>query len=194
MCRIVRNAVAALLISVIAACSGADDFLETPIPDQTLLSITANGVGPIDGTTPFSKEGIEAKLPGYEARSIQSAVEDGTVWVFAAFSDGKQVIQLFKGKAGRVGAVHGVTQYLLGPAGERIGMSFNDIGPATGDCRMARNLWAGMVICPSRGAGNVALVFSIPEYEGASGKLPPAELLDKATLQRIIWKPIGGAA
>ena len=194
MGRIVRHVVLALTVSVLAACSAADDFLENSIPNQTLLTITAAGVGPINGATHYSKAAIEATLTGYEARSVQSATEDGTVRVLAAFSDGKQVIQLFRGTAGKVGEVHGVTQYLIGPAGERIGMTFNEIGPQASDCRAARSLWAGMVICPSRGAGNVGLVFAIPDYDGAGDKLPPTDKLDKAKLQRIIWKPAPGAA
>jgi len=177
---------------VLAACSGTDDFLESPTPNQTLLSITAAGVGPINASTPFSREAIASALSGYEVRSIQSAVEDRTVRALAAFSDGKQVVQVLKDAGGKVGAIHGVTQYLIGPAGERIGMTFEQVGPPAASCRVGRNLWRGMAICPSRGAANVELVFVIAKYEGPYDRLAPPEVLNQATLQRIIWKPATG--
>ena len=180
------------MLLTVVSCSGTDDFLESPTPNQTLLSITASGVGPINAKVPFSKEAIAAVLSGYEVRSIQSAVEDHTAWVFAAFSDGKQVVQVFRGTAGKVGEIHGVTQYLLGPAGERIGMTFEQVGPHLDTCRVGRSLWRGMAICPSRGAANVELVFAIAKYEGPYDRLAPAEILNQATLQRIIWKPAAG--
>lgn len=188
-----RNTILIGLFFLLIGCSGGgDDFLDSPVTNQTLLSITEAGAGPINQRTPFSTKAIEAALPGFTANRIRTAVELNTVWTIAAFSNGKQVIQVFRGGGGTVGEVHGVTQHLIGPAGERIGMTFKQIGPQSADCRVGTNLWRGMAICPSRGAANVALVFAVAKYEGPYDRLPPEDLLNDATLQRIVWKPAEG--
>ncbi|GGB50290.1 hypothetical protein GCM10011316_23010 [Roseibium aquae] len=176
------------------ACSPSSD-LETPASsfrtsNLTLIQIDDDHVGGINAETAYGPKSIEAALPGFTTEGIQSAVEDNTQWALAAFnSDGFQVLQIFKGPNGRIGAVHGVTHHLAGPNGERIGMTFSEIGTAAADCRVGRNLWRGMAICTSEGHPNIELVYAIPGYQGPFDRLPPAKELFDAELQRILWTP-----
>ncbi|MDN3719787.1 DUF1131 family protein [Roseibium salinum] len=87
--------------------------------------------------------------------------------------------------------VHGVTHHLQGPNGERIGMTFSEVGSARSDCRVGKNLWRGMAICKSEGHPNVELVYAIPGYKGPFDQLPAENDLFDAELQRILWTPKG---
>jgi len=177
-----------------AACSPSAD-LEPPentfrTSNVTLIQIDDDHVGGITADTPYGSKSVEAALPGFTTEGIQSAVENNTQWALAAFnSDGFQVLQVFKGSNGKVGAVHGVTHHMTGPNGERIGMTFSEIGTAAADCRVGQNLWRGMAICKSQGHPNIDLVYAIPEYQGPFDRLPPAKELFDAELQRILWTP-----
>lgn len=191
-----RFLVASALAVLSAACSPT---IETPAPETelrtssiTLLQITDERVGGITRETAYGPQAIEASLPGFTTEGIQSAVENNTEWALAAFNtDGFQVLQVFKGQDGKVRSVHGVTHHLQGPNGERIGMTLAEIGSASSDCRVGKNLWRGMAICPSEGYPNIELVYAIPGYTGPFDKLPPAEELFDAQLQRILWTPRG---
>ncbi|WP_018698589.1 DUF1131 family protein [Amorphus coralli] len=181
-----RIALIAALAFVLTGCvSGGGPTYST----ETYLTITESGAGPVNGSTRYSEAAIKEALPWAEVRGITAARENSTAWTLAAYRDGIMVIQLYKGSGGKIGEIHGVTQHLTGPNGERIGMSLAQAGVSRSSCRVGRNLWRGMAVCPARGADNVTLVFAIPGYRGPFDSLPSASDLKKAELQRIVWKP-----
>ncbi len=186
---------ACLFALIAAACSPTADLDGTSASlartsNVTLVQITEDAVGGITPETTYGTKSIASALPGFTTEGIQTAVEDNTEWAIAAFnSDGFQVLQVFKGKDGKVRTVHGVTHHLQGPNGERIGMTFSEIGTARADCRVGRNLWRGMAICKSRRHLNVELVYAIPGYEGPFDRLPASNDLFDSELQRILWTP-----
>jgi uncharacterized protein DUF1131 len=187
----------ALLAALVSACSPTADYNGSGTSGRlvqtsnvTLVQITEDNVGGINGETSYGTNAIEAALPGFTTEGIQTAVENNTEWALAAFNtDGFQVLQIFKGQNGKVRSVHGVTHHMQGPNGERIGMTFSDVGTARADCRAGKNLWRGMAICKSNGHPNVELVYAIPGYQGPFDQLPPSNDLFDAELQRILWTP-----
>ncbi|GAB4515824.1 MAG: hypothetical protein Tsb0019_14850 [Roseibium sp.] len=190
-------ALACLIAITAAGCSPTSDLDGTSgrlvrTSNETLVQITEERIGGITGETPYGSKAIEAALPGFTTEGIQTASENTTEWALAAFnSDGFQVLQVFKGSNGRVGTVHGVTHHLQGPNGERIGMTFSEVGSSRADCRVGKNLWRGMAICRSEGHPNVELVYAIPGYQGPFDRLPAENDLFDAELQRILWTPKG---
>ncbi|MEL7524915.1 MAG: DUF1131 family protein [Pseudomonadota bacterium] len=190
-----RTVFAILTALAASACSPAGDYDGTSgrlvqTSNVTLVQITEDQVGGITPETRYGSKAIESALPGFTTEGVQTAVENKTEWALAAFNtDGFQVLQVFKGSKGKVGSVHGVTHHLQGPNGERIGMTFSDIGTARSDCRAGKNLWRGMAICESTGHPNVELVYAIPGYQGPFDRLPPSKELFDAELQRILWTP-----
>jgi len=192
--RFVPGVLATLFGLLLAACSPSANF-DGPVrvartSNVTLVQISPDSVGGITAETRYGQKAIEAALPGFTTEGIQTAVEDRTEWALAAFnSDGFQVLQAFKGKDGKIRTVHGVTHHLQGPNGERIGMTFAEVGTRRGDCRIGRNLWRGMAICKAKGTKNVELVYAIPQFDGPFNKLPPNEQLRTALIQRILWTP-----
>jgi hypothetical protein len=182
------------IATLLTACSPSSDLggpvLVPRTSNVTLVEISKDGVGGITADTRYGAKAIEAALPGFTAEGIQTAVENNTEWATAAFnSDGFQVLQVFKGKDGKVRAVHGVTHHLQGPNGERIGMTLSETGISRSDCRAGKNLWRGMAICTARNTPNIELVFAIPQFQGPYDRLASESELRKANLQRIVWRP-----
>ncbi|MDJ0931771.1 DUF1131 domain-containing protein [Breoghania sp.] len=155
---------AAPLLTGCAVPSNIASFGDTsPEPETSdipaLLKITATYIGPLDASTRYSTKIIEAALPGFTTQPIQMATEDCTLWTTGVFHDGFQVLQVLKGKDGKIGVVHGVSPNIEGPNGERLGMRFDQEGTAVSQCRVGRNL----AICPARGAPNVDLVYAVTQ-------------------------------
>jgi len=161
------------------------------VSSETWLVITDDGAGSVRSGTPYLESHLTGVAEGAEIRSIQTAKETSTTWTHAAFINDIQAVQFFKGRGNTVSEIHGVGQNLAGPNGEKIGMTMRQAGVSRRDCRNGRALWQGMAICKARGTRHVALVFSIPGYEGPFDRLPPAEDLKRARLQRIVWRADG---
>jgi hypothetical protein len=181
-----RPAAAVLAGLFVAACQAG--VAVGTFTTETYVTIGDDGAGTIDSTTRYDATTLSAALPEAEIRRVRTAVEDRTVSTLAAFEDGVQVVQFYRGPDGTVDEIHGVTHRLRGPNGERIGMSMAEAGITRADCRAGRNLWRGMAVCPARNARNVTLVFAIPGYRGPFDALPSEEDLRRAELQRIIWR------
>ncbi|WP_202913304.1 DUF1131 family protein [Acuticoccus sediminis] len=149
--------------------------------------MTDDGIGTLRTGTPFREDAMSVVAPNAEIRSIQTANETRTEWTQAAFIGEVQAVQFFKGPNNTIGEIHGVSQHLIGPNGERIGMTMAQARVSRRDCRNGESLWRGMAVCKARGAPHIQLVFSIPQYDGPFDELPSSEDLQRAELQRIVW-------
>lgn len=179
-------------IAMLAGCGGSMgrlvDAAGAP-PPKAVLAVTDQGIGGLGRETAYGPKAIGAAMPGYDIETIQTAGENGTQWTYAAFLDGLQMVQIFKGSGGKIGVVHGVGDAMAGPNGERLGMTFSQSGLPRSACRVGKNLWRGMAICRAANTQSVSLVFAISGYTGPFDRLPAPDDLAGATLQRILWTP-----
>ncbi|MCW1843544.1 DUF1131 family protein [Prosthecomicrobium hirschii] len=195
-----RIGAAALAVAgplMLAACETQMDGLDKqPEITETFLRITADGAGPLTGATAYDAKTIEGLMPGYTTGSVLIGLETGTTnatVLFRKIYEGQiQVLHILSAPNGRIGQIHGVTHHVIGPAGERPGMTFREAGVDPASCRPGTNLWLGMAICTSRGAPNVVLTFSFKGEAATSVKLPARAVLDTGELQRIIWTAPAG--
>lgn len=197
---ITTKAAAVLLIVGLAGCAGSTgDGFRTPssapafqATGDTFLQISAQGAGPINGATPYSSKAILAQMPGYTTGNVTIGLEtttpDALVLFKEAYGGRIQVLHIL-GSGGRISQIHGVTHHVVGPAGERPGMSFRETRANPSTCRMGTDLWLGMAICRSSGAPNVTLTFSFQGEAAMATSLPSGEALANGILQRIIWTP-----
>ncbi|MEM1045231.1 MAG: DUF1131 family protein [Pseudomonadota bacterium] len=174
---------------VLTGCATSIEDSVESIPTRTFFTIMPDAVGALTPETAYSARAIQETLPGYTAETITSAVEARTVSAFGVFTEGIQVLQVHRGRNGKIGPIHGVTHHLSGPNGERIGSTFGALRIDRNDCRVGRNLWRGMALCSARGTENITLVFAIPQYQGPFDRLAPDDELRNAVLQRIVWQP-----
>lgn len=194
-------ALACVLPSLWACAPTADSFRSAPsntpafqATSDTFLQITARGAGPIDASTPYASKAITAQLPGYETGHVTIGLETSTPDALVLFKEaygGRIQVLHILGEGNRITQIHGVTHHVVGPAGERPGMTFRETGTDPSTCRIGRDLWLGMAICRSRGAPNVVLTFSFQGEAAMATQLPRREILDTGLLQRIIWTPPG---
>lgn len=187
MAATLTSVLAALALSACSAAGPVEPLTEAEVSSETWLVITDEGAGGVRTGTRYLESALAAVAEGAEIRPIQTAKEDTTTWTHAAFIDDIQAVQFFKGRGNTVAEIHGVGENLTGPNGERIGMTMRQARVSRRDCRNGRALWQGMAICRARGSRHVKLVFSIPGYEGPFDRLPSAEDLKRARLQRIVW-------
>lgn len=194
-------AASAMVAGLVAGCAGSPaESLRaggTSAPafqasGDTFMQITAAGAGPIGAATPFDSKAILAQLPGYTTGHVTIGLETTTPDALVLFKDAYggriQVLHLL-GSGGRIAQIHGVTHHVIGPAGERPGMSLREAGVNPSTCRIGTDLWLGMAICKSRAASNVTLTFSFQGEAAMSSTLPSGETLANGMLQRIIWTP-----
>jgi len=177
---------------LLASCSSPTGRLVGPSgapPPQAVLVISDAGISNLTPETRYGPSSIAKAMPGFEIETIQTAGETGTQWTYAAFLDGLQIAQIFKGKDGKIGVVHGVGDAVAGPNGERLGMTFAQSQLSRRSCRVGKQLWRGMAICDAKNSDKIKLVFAIAEFNGPFDKLAPSSELDRATLQRILWVP-----
>lgn len=189
-----RTVLGGIGLAALAACSTPMDMLDTlPGRAETYVNVTAEGAGPLTAATAYDSKAILAAMPGYTSGSVLIGLETETanaLVLFHQIQGGQvQVLQILPGPEGKIGQIHGVSQHVEGPAGERPGMSFADAKADIATCRMGTTLWIGMVICRSKGAPNVLLSFSLKSDTPPGTSLPPAAQLKDAELQRIIWMP-----
>ena len=194
LARHARRAWLSLVACALAA--GCSTGPSTPLGEaeassSTWLVITDAGAGAVGPDTRYEEGALSRVAARADIRPIQTANEDATVWTHAAFIEDVQAVQFFEGSGGRVGELHGVTQHLAGPNGERIGMTMAHARVRGRDCRVGKALWRGMAICKARGARSVELVFSVPQYDGPFDRLPGEDDLKRAELQRIVWRANG---
>ncbi|MEM0906687.1 MAG: DUF1131 family protein [Pseudomonadota bacterium] len=184
---------AALPLALMGCVAGppTETLTAARVSSDTWLIITDDGAGAVQLGTPYNEASLAGVAPGADIRSIQTAKEDRTIWTHAAFIEETQAVQFFKGGKNTVGEIHGVSQHLEGPNGERIGMTMAQAGIKRRNCRNGTKLWRGMAVCKARNAQHVELVFSIPQYEGPFDRLASASDLKRAELQRIVWRAQG---
>ncbi|TBW41026.1 DUF1131 family protein [Siculibacillus lacustris] len=200
-----RAATAFGLALALAACAPTGESFRPSAPRgpaapsfqataDTFLQITAAGAGPIGAAMPFDSKAILAQFPGYTTGHVTIGLETSTPDALVLFKDaygGRIQVLHILGQGNRITQIHGVTHHVVGPAGERPGMSFAEARTDPATCRIGTNLWLGMAICRSRGAPNVTLTYSFQGEAAMATSLPPREILDTGMLQRIIWTPPG---
>lgn len=195
---------AAVTLALAGCAPTSDGFRPAPAPSHgpsapafqatgdTFLQITAAGAGPIGAATPFESRAILAQMPDYTTGHVTIGLErtttDALVLFRQAYGGRIQVLHLL-GSGNRIAQIHGVTHHVIGPAGERPGMTLAEARTDPSTCRIGTDLWLGMAICRSRGASNVMLTYSFQGEAAMSTELPPRPVLDTGILQRIIWTP-----
>jgi hypothetical protein len=172
------------------------DLLDRDPPrSDTYIQISADGAGPITAATPYNESAIGALLSGYTTGTVLTGMETDTTNAIALFKSGSagqvQILQIVGGPDGKIHEIHGVSNHVMGPGGEKPGMTLAQTGVDPATCRAGASLWLGMAICRSAAAANVRLLFSLHGDAKASSPLPDRADLEKGELQRIIWMPKG---
>lgn len=152
------------------------------------LTLGADGIGRLDGSTPFDTAAVRAALPpGFtvELRSVET--EAGLVPVAWALRDGQLVLEIYPDEDGAtVGRVDAASEQVEGPTGLRVGQTFADADGADMDCDLGTEELSGRAVCRPASGGPVRYVFA-SRYTDPGGALPPPDSLANALLERLVW-------
>lgn len=165
---------------LLASCAGQQNLATggaiSTAPAASMYTLSPQSAGPITPATPYGATPLKRLFPGRRQQAVRIADDEHTFYALAVYEDGLQTIAVQpNGSNSAIAAVHGLGPGVAGPNGERIGMTFAEIGMKPDQCRAGRGLWAGMPICKARGAQNITFVFDPgPGNAGAAGQLPPA--------------------
>jgi hypothetical protein len=193
-----RNCILAAGISfVLAACagqggtglSGSGAISSAPVSEAFVLK--ASSAGPITPATRFSQSEIGKLYPGKRLQTTRIADDERTFHALSVYHNDLQTIAIEPtSDNARIKAVHGLGPDVSGPNGERIGMRFGALRVNPANCRVGQKLWRGMPICKAAGTSNVLLVFNPGQPDFADQvRMPPRNVLQQASLQRIVWLP-----
>ena len=175
------------LVAVAAALALAGCVTGGTAPAETLMAMSEAGVGPINGTTPYSDKAIAGALDGFDVRPVQATVNGEVKWILAGFHDGFQTLRFVPDASRRqVAEVQVISDLIRGPGGERVGMTFAESGGRRLDCKPGHDEWSGMAVC-SDAARRMRYVYAVEAYRGPDGVLPDAATLAEARLVRMVW-------
>ena len=196
---VVGKACLMLTAALLTACAGqggnqfsgsrSSAISTAPVAQEFVLA--GSSAGPITPSTRFSQEEIRRLYPGKRLQTTRIADDQRTFHALSVYADDLQTIAIEPtSDNARIKAVHGLGPGVSGPNGERIGMKFGELRVNPANCKVGQKLWRGMPICRAAGTSNVLLVFNPGEPDFADQvRMPPRDVLRKASLQRIVWLP-----
>jgi hypothetical protein len=160
------------------------------------LTIGVWGVGPIRQTTYFESPLIRELFPGAQVSDGTVRIApDQTSAVITVVEDGVQMLEIDDGTSNTQGAadptigqVRAVGGPVLGPHGERLGLTWRDAGFDLSECEIGSDRDANTVFCARPGEGAVTYQFAVPGWD--SEELPPTSAMRRgAYVKAIIWTP-----
>ncbi len=183
-----------LMLSLLIACGSRDKADETANPQKKQhnpIVLSADGVGPINASTPFNMHQITRAFQDYsvtEYRQFQSGNAEPVIRISEA---GKPLI-LINPDADQKGifSVFVMSNKIGNALGHDIGTPFNKIYTydTTEPCIAGTEEFTGKVLCIAPSAQNILYVFS-GKWDGPNNEVPPAAILASWVLDTIVWKP-----
>jgi hypothetical protein len=182
-----------LLVPVAFALSACNEQKSstTPVKYAPIATLSANGIGPINSTTPFNLHELTQVFQGYNvAQHINFA--DGNQYPVIEVSQGiKRLITINPDlKQDKVFSVMVQDNLIQNGLGHPIGTKFSDVyaKPDLENCAPGMEDMEGKVLCYAPQANNVLYLFT-GIWNGPNNSLPPLTVLKDWQLASIIWKP-----
>jgi Protein of unknown function (DUF1131) len=151
--------------------------------------VTSVGIGGITAQTPYTVEAVSAGVGGLPVKPIKLHFEGIPIPALEATRDGKRVLLAFRREGGiHVGRAVAYAPESVTATGAAIGMPMARIyaGLPHPGCRNGLDQEAGLVFCPAADLENIRYAFRC-NYPTRDDALPPAAVLARCPLERIIW-------
>ncbi|MEE2565928.1 hypothetical protein [Hyphobacterium marinum] len=163
---------------------------------STLWTVSEDAIGPFRGDTPFDASTIASLAPGYEIDTATRSSEglDYTVFLLRTANGSAPVAEV--AEAFPPGTIGEVTLHAAGLVDNPridIGGRFADSGFSADDCLPGMEALSGLVVCTDPANPQLGYWFDPSPYAGPDGELPPAAVLEDATVTFLRWwKPVPG--
>jgi hypothetical protein len=165
------------------------------------LPVADWGAGPIRATTYFEAPRIRDLFPLAEVRDGEVRVApDETRAVIMVVQDASLVIEIDDGDGDfphtddpMIGSVRVLSGPVVGPHGERIGLSWRRAGFDLSECEVGVERDANTVFCARPGEGQVTYQFAVPGWN--SEEMPSSSTMRAgAFIKAIVWTPPASAS
>lgn len=183
----------ALIVSAVLGFSGCD-FTSQQAPTagvKPLEILSADGVGPINAETRFNLHDITTAFQSLNVTQQTNYTEGVAYPVITVKKDTKLLLTINPdAKQDKIFSVMAHDNLIGNRLGHHIGMRFADIYTTANEAECAGGTaeFAGKVLCYAPHAGNVLYQFK-GAWNGATGQIPPQEVLANWELDAIVWKP-----
>lgn len=176
----------------VTACNEQSNTPTTP-PVKPVEVLSADGIGPINGDTPFNLHDITMAFQGLNVAQRTNYAEGKEYPVITVSKDLKPLLTINPdAKQAKVFSVMVHDNLIVNRLGHPIGSKFTDVYTfgATEECAAGSEELSGKVLCYAPKTGNLLYLFG-GTWNGPDGSVPPKDVLAKWQMEAIIWKPPG---
>lgn len=181
------------IITLLSACDNDDKEKteEAPVQD-TSITLSQDGIGPINATTSFNMHQMTLAFSGYNVVEEVNYVE-GKPFSAIRISEGVNTVMSIIPDASRQGIYSVIIEdnIVKNSLGHPLGTAYNDIYTygQNEKCQAGTEDFAGKMLCYAPQFPNILYVFNGKWDDAATGKAPPADILQGWGLESIIWRP-----
>jgi len=164
---------------------------EANASEKNRLTVSSQGVGPINRSTPFNISTITRAFPNYNVVE-QLNFQEGESYPEISVSKGaKRLLTIHP--ALDLKSIYSIVvedNLVENSLTHRLGTMFTDIytGNVAYNCQPGIEEMSGKVLCMTPKASNMLYLF-VGKWDGADDKTPPSTVLYNWALEAIIWKP-----
>lgn len=183
-----------LLSTVLVACDN-DTKIETteiPLPPETSIILSADGVGPINATTSFNMHQMTVAFNEFSVVEELTYVE-GTPLPAIRISQGVNTIIKMIPDASQQNIYSVIIEdnIVKNSLGHPLGTLYNVVYPYGQNelCQAGDTDFSGKVLCYAPKNPNILYVFNGTSGNVSVGKKPSADILQGWALESIIWRP-----
>jgi len=182
-----------LLLLCLSACDGDSSQVAEAAETKPLFILSADGVGPLNGDTPFNFVRIGEAFQNYNVAQETHFLKGEK---FPVITVKQRVTPLLSINPDyREEGVFSIVVHnnLIGNGlGHQIGDKFNEIYSYgnTEECGPGMDEWVGKVMCYAPQTRNVLYLFS-GNQQMEDNKVPSPDVMMDWALESIVWKPPG---
>lgn len=180
------------LSALLSACSNDDDKKVAVLePESTEIVLSADGVGPLNATTTFNMHQMTVAFHDYSVEEMVNFQQSAPYPVIRISKGGNALITINPDSSRQnIYSVVVEDNMVKNSLGHHLGTVYGDVYNygRTEKCQSGIEEMSGKVMCYAPQTPNILYVFN-GKWDGADGKMPPAELLQDWILESIVWRP-----
>lgn len=193
MLKLSRNTIWAIALStLLAACSNEEETnTAAPVPEKPEIVLSADGVGPINATTSFNVHQMTVAFHDYSVEEMLNFQHKVPYPVIRISKDGHALITINPDVSRQnIYSVIVEDNVVKNSLGHALGSVYSDVYKygQTEKCQPGIEEMSGKALCYAPRTPNILYVFN-GKWDGADGKMPPAEILQDWILESIVWRP-----
>lgn len=181
-----------IVVSFLSACGGDHPDSAADNGQETLFTLSADGVGPLNSDTPFNLVKIGSAFQDYNVAQETHMEEGGKYPVITVKQRIRDLLSINSDyKQERIFSIIVHDNLIGNELGHRLGDKFNEIYAygKTEECAPGLEEWSGKVMCYAPKTTNILYLFENEAYQGPDGEVPAPDVLAEWQLASIVWKP-----